>query len=94
MITLSAAEITAALSNTRTRGGAESFLKGFVNSGEMYAVVNEHPNYANKSKEQLVSVKNALTTKAKALDLTDVKFVKVDGNLVIVNTSKLVTESE
>lgn len=91
---LSAADITRILANGRNRGGNENFLKGFLASDEMYAVVNEHPNYSGKTKEQMVSIKNALTTKAKSLDMTNVRLVKNDDLILVVNTDKIVTEVE
>lgn len=89
---LTAADITAIIASSRNRGGNEKFLKDFDASGEMYCVLNEVPQYAGKSKEQFVSVKNALTQKAKSLDLSHVRLVKNDDMILVVNTNLLAVE--
>jgi hypothetical protein len=92
--TLTAADITRLLSSTRERGGHDAFLREFNDSGEMYAILNSHPRYSGKTKEQLISLKNQLSMKAKALDLTNIKLVKHGDDIIIVNTALVVNESE
>lgn len=91
---LTAADITAILSNSRVRGGDETFIRNFVESGELYAIVNEHPSYKAKTAAQMVSKKNQMTMKAKALGFANVKLVKADDNILIVNTDLLAEQSE
>lgn len=93
-IVLTAEEITSLLANGRNKGGNERFLKEFDASEEIYAIVNEHPNYKGKDKGQMVSVKNALTAKAKALDLTHIRLVKRDDTIIVVNTALLEASEE
>lgn len=90
--TLSKADITRLLSNNRERGGIERTLREFVSSNEMYCVVNELPKYSGKTKEQLAAVKNQLTMKAKSLEMTNIRLVKSDDNILIVNTDFLADE--
>lgn len=91
---MTAADITALLSTSRERGGAERVLRNFVESEEMYLILNELPKYKGKSKDQMVSVKNQLTAKAKALDFTNVRLVKKDDTVIIVNTDLLTAEAD
>lgn len=94
MDALTASDISAILAQNRNRGGLDKFLTDFTNSGDMYRVINEVPQFAGKSKEQLNSVKNQLTMKAKKADLSNIRLVKKDDTILIVNTEKLVTEGE
>ena len=92
MENLSASDISAILANARNRGGLDKFLEDFTNSGDMYRVINEEAQFKGKSKDQLVSVKNQLTMKAKKAELTNVRLVKNDDVILIVNTDLLVSE--
>jgi|SRR6185295_6401801 len=94
MENLTAADITAILANSRNRGGQDQFLKEFASSEDMYRILNEVPQFAGKTKEQLVSIKNQLTMKAKKAELTNIKLVKNGDAILIVNTDKLVMESD
>jgi hypothetical protein len=91
---LTAAEITAILANNRNRGGLDTFLTDFEKSDEMYRVLNEQPQFAAKTKDQLVSIKNQLTMKAKKAEMTNVRLVKNGELILIVNTDKLVSAED
>ena len=78
--------ITALLAGSRQRGAHERFLREFADSGNMYAIVNESPQYAGKD---IRVVKNTLSQKAKSCNLGNVRLVKNGDNLLIVNTDKL-----
>lgn len=66
MPVLSAEDITALLAGRRNRGGHDRFVAAFVATGEMYAVVNAHPDYKGKTVEQLgTSVKQGLLAACK-----------------------------
>jgi len=88
MSTLSAEDITRLLSQTRNRGGHERFIRRFVESGEMYAVVTDEPEYQGKPVQ---SLRTTLTQKVKSLEGFDnVRLVKADDDtLIIVNTTAL-----
>lgn len=87
---LTAEKITALLAGSRQRGGHEKYLRRFLESGEMYWTVSEAPEYSEKVKANIVSVKNTLTMKAKSLEFGNIRLVKVDDEtLIIVNTEVL-----
>jgi hypothetical protein len=88
---LTAAQITSLLAGTRNRGGHERVLRKFAESGEMYVTISDMPEYAEKVKANLTSVKNTLQMKAKACELP-VRLLKVDdATLIAVNTDIVAT---
>lgn len=89
-IVLDSAAITALLASKRERGGHERNIRQFIASGEMYRDLSEV--YPGKTAAQLAALKNTLTMKAKALDLSNVRFLKAEDTVIIVNTDNVVTE--
>ena len=89
MEALTSEQITAILSQTRNRGGHERNIRQFIESGNMYEVVSERPEY--KTKDATV-LKNTLTQVAKKAQLGSVRFVKHEGGVLMINTSLLASE--
>jgi len=80
--------ITQLLAGQRNRGGHERFIRSFVESGEMYTVVTERPEYAGR--DNIGSLKNMLTQVAAKCELKDtVRFVKHENALIAINTAKV-----
>ena len=90
--TLTAADITDILANTKKRGQTQETLDTFDKSGEMYVILNTLPQYKGKDKMQLQAIRNQLTIKAKALELGHIRFAKKDDNILMINTSLLAVE--
>jgi hypothetical protein len=84
--TLSPADITALLANTRERGGHERFARKFIDSGEMYVQLNLHPQYAGKSES---AVKQGFANAAKKIEGSNLKVVDAGEpmGLILVNVN-------
>ena len=84
-------QITAILAGTRKRGGHADNIRKFVSEGELYTVVSELPEYRTKDATVL---KNTLTQVAKREQIKNVRFVKHEDGVLMINTELLGANAE
>lgn len=86
-VTLTADDLILMLSQTRTRGGYADTLDTIANSGELYCIVSDLPEYVGKEPQAIITSLNGNYGKKKAeRNWPRMKFLKrkVEGDKVQV----------